>query len=141
MGLEIYQIGNGKKAAQLLCESDNNFTSEILVQGHQKLNVGIIVSDAISDILSANTFSTTISALLSIYSGTITLQRRMPNETDALGFPWRDVAEWVISSSAVGEGGEENTTAVDDPESCLYRAGVKTGDHTNGVAHLRIGTS
>jgi len=140
MGLEIFIIGNeGKKAAQLLVESDNNFTSGILVQGHQKLNIGIRVSDAISDILSAVTFSTTISAINSFFSGTVTLQRRMPEENQS--YHWRDVDEWVIDSSAVGEGGSENITAIDDPESSEYRAGIKTGNYTAGVAHVRIGTS
>lgn len=139
MGLEITVIGNGKKAAQLLVESDNNFTSAIVVQGHQKLNVGIRVSDAISDILSAATFSATISALASVFSGTIVIQRRMPEEDQS--YHWRDVAEWVIDSSAAGVGGSENITATDDPESSEYRAGVKTAGYTGGVAHIRIGTS
>lgn len=140
MGLEIFQIGNeGKKAAQLLIESDDNWTSTITVQGHQCLNVGIRVGVDISDILSAASFSATISQVNSIFSGTITLQRRMPEEDQ--DYHWRDVSDWTISSTGAAQGGSENITAYPDPETAQYRAGIKNGDYTAGLAHIRIGTS
>lgn len=141
MGLEITVIGNGNTAAQLLVESDNNWTSGIYVQAGHHLNIGIRVSDAISDILSAASFSTTISAINSFFSGIITLQRRMPEENAS--YHWRDVDEWVISSVAIGEGGSENITISPEPETAEYRAGtgVNAADYVDGVAHVRIGTT
>ena len=142
MGLEIKVIDttiDGTKRAQLLLESDNNFTSVINVQAGRRVNVGIVVGTQISDILSAAAFSTTISQLTSVFSGTVTLQRRMNNETEF--YEWRDVSEWAINSTAAGEGGSENITAYEEPENCQYRAGIKETDYTAGVGHLRIGTS
>ena len=108
MGTEIYAIGDGVKAARLLITSDTEWTSAIVVQGHQALNVGIVVGDQISDLLSqiasaGNYYSTAISAMASIFSGKITLQRRMREET--LATDWRDVDTWTISSTGAGKGG------------------------------------
>ena len=140
MGLEIAAIDNGSgKKAQLLVVSSPEWTSTIVVQGKQLVNVGIRVGVDISDILSAAGFSTTISQITSVFSGTVTLQRRMPEEDQ--DYHWRDVAEWAVNSSAAGEGGSENITAYGEPETCQYRLGLKSGDYTAGVAHLRIGTS
>ena len=142
MGIEIAIIDNtvdGNKRAQLLLESDNNFTSIIEVQARQRVNVGIRVGVDISDILSEASFSAAISVITSVFSGTVTLQRRMLEDTAS--YTWRDVAEWVISSTAAEEGGSENITVSEEPESCQYRAGIKTADYTDGVGHLRIGTN
>ena len=142
MGVEIKVIDttvDGNKRAQLLAESDNNFTSVINIQARQRLNVGIVVGTEISDILSAAEASAAISVITSVFSGTITLQRRMLEET--ADYHWRDVAEWVISSTAAGEGGSESITVSEEPETCQYRAGVKTADYTAGVAHVRVGTN
>lgn len=142
MGIEIKVIDNtvdGNKRAQLLLESDNNFTSEIVVQAGRRVNIGIVVGTQISDILSAASFSAAISQLTSVFSGTVTLQRRMNNETAS--YEWRDVSEWVINSSGAGIGGSENITAQPEPETVSYRAGIKTTDYTGGVGHVRIGTS
>ena len=144
MGLEIFVLDNtadGNKRAQLLVESDNNWTSVIRVQAGQRVNVGIRISDAISDILSAAAFSATISGINSFFSGIITLQRRMPEETE--DYHWRDVEEWVISSTAVGVGGSESITASPEPETCEYRAGtgLHADDYVAGVALVRIGTT
>jgi len=145
MGLEIFVIGNGDKAAQLLVESDNNWTSNIIVQGHQRLNIGIIVGTEISDIVSAVTLAsaglsiTSYATFASVFSGTIRLQRRMAEEDQ--DYHWRDVSEWAINSSAAGEGGSENITAYPEPETAEYRAGIKTAGYTGGDALIRIGTS
>ena len=141
MGLHIITIDNtpdANKRAQLLLESDNNFTSVIDVQAHQRVNIGIKVGIEISDILSAASFSATISQLTSVFSGTVTLQRRLSNETES--YEWRDIDNWVISSPAAGGGGSENATAIEEPENSQYRAGIKTGDYVAGVGHIRIGT-
>ena len=146
MGLEIQVIGGlSKNKAQLLVESDNNWTSVIAVQGHQRLNVGIVVGDQISDIVSAVTLAsaglsiTSYATFTSVFSGTITLQRRMAEEDQ--DYHWRDVSEWVIDSSAAGEGGSESVTAYPDPETTEYRLGIKTSDYTAGDALVRLGTS
>lgn len=141
MGLEIIKIDNtvdGDKRAQLLLESDANFTSVINVQARQRVNIGIVVGTQISDILSAASFSTTISQLTSIFSATVTLQRRMLEDT--ADYAWRDVASWVVSSGSGGDGGQENITASPEPETCQYRAGIKTAGYVAGVGHIRIGT-
>ena len=144
MGIEIKIIDNtpdGNKRAQLLVESDNNFTSIINVQAGRHVNVGIKVGVEISDILSAATFSAAISQLTSVFSGIVTLQRRMNNET--ADYEWRNVEEWTISSSAAGEGGSENITVNPEPETVQYRAGTTSAAaaYVGGVAHIRIGTS
>ena len=142
MGLEIKVIDNttdGTKRAQLLLESDNNFTSIIDVQARQRVNIGIVVGNQISDILSTAEFSVSISAILSVFSGTITLQRRMLDETH--DYSWRDVDLWTINSSSGGVGGSEDITTSEEPETVEYRAGIKTGDYAGGVGHIRIGTN
>lgn len=145
MGTEIFQIYDGKKAAQLYVTSDTEFTSVIRVQGHQRLNVGIAVGNIVSDLLSiaasaGKYYSAAVSAMDSVFSGTITLQRRMGEDTS--DYLWRDVAEWAINSAAGDDGGSENITTTPEPESCYYRAGVKAAaDYTDGVAIVRIGTS
>jgi len=63
----------------------------------------------------------------------------MREETES--YHWRDVAEWVISSTGAGVGGSESITASPEPETCEYRAGVKTSDFTGGDALIRIGTN
>jgi len=146
MGLEIKVIGGiSENKAQLLAESDNNWTSTIVVQGQQRLNVGIVVGTQISDYVSDVTLAsaglsvTSYATFNSIFSGTITLQRRMPEEDQS--YQWRDVSEWAISSTAAGVGGSENITAYPEPETAEYRAGVKTSGYTAGDALVRIGTS
>ena len=59
---------------------------------------------------------------------------------DTADYSWRDVANWVVSSSSGGEGGSENITVSSEPETTQYKAGVKAGDGVLGVGHLRIGT-
>ena len=144
MGLEIIKIDNtpdGNKRAQLLMVSGASaiFTSVIAVQARQRVNIGIVVGTQISDILSAAAFSATISQLTSVFSTTVTLQRRMLDET--ADYNWRLVAEWAISSSAAGEGGSETITTSEEPETVQYRAGIVAGDNVLGVGHLRIGTN
>ena len=141
MGLNVFTIGNGDKAAQRLITSDTAWTSAIIVQGHQHVNIGIRVGTDISDILSAASFSDTISVVTSVFSGIVTLQRRMPEENE--DYHWREVSEWAISSTGGGVGGSENITAYPEPESCQYRVGLTdaAAAYVGGVAHLRIGTS
>jgi len=143
MGLEIFKIGDGNKAAQLwVTASDNEWTSAIIVQGHQRLNVGIMVGSQISDILSAAAVSAAISGINSFFSGVITLQRRMPEETE--DYHWRDVSSWTISSASLtSTGGSENITAYPEPETVQYRAGTnkEAAAYVAGNAIVRIGTS
>ena len=141
MGLEIFQINDGKKAAQRFISSDEAWTSVITVQGHQRLNIGILVGSQISDIISAAGFSDTISGINSFFTGIVTLQRRMPEEDES--YHWRDVAEWSISSVAINKGGSENITAYPDPETAQYRLGLTAAAaaYVAGVAHIRLGTS
>jgi hypothetical protein len=136
MGIEIFQIGTGTKAAQLLVDSDNNWTSTIHIQGHQRVNIGIRVGSANSDILSA---ADQASATFSTFSGVLTLQRRMPEEDQS--YHWRDVDTWSVTT-AEGEGGSsENITDKPEPETGEYRFGVKTSEYYAGLATIRLGTS
>lgn len=137
MGLEVFEISD--KAAQLLVESDNNWTSVIAVQGYQRLNVGIKIGSAVSDILSAASFSATLSGIVSTCSCVFTLQRRMPEEQE--DYHWRDVAEWSVLAADGEDASSENITDKPEPETVEYRLGVKTGDYESGTALLRIGTS
>jgi hypothetical protein len=139
MGTELYTIGDGQRAAQKWLISDVEWTSVIVVQGHQRLNIGIVIGNQISDILSHIGHSEAISATASVFSGTISLQRRMREEDQ--DFHWRDVATWAIASVSGGEGGSENITTYSEPETCQYRAGVDTGEYNGGAAIVRIGTS
>ena len=143
MGVEIkvLDVHSSCKKAQLLVQSDTEWTSGVFVQGHQRLNVGIRVGTAVSDILSGVSFSAATSVVTSVFSGIITLQRRMPEENAS--YHWRTVSSWTISSSGTDLGGSENITAYPEPETCEYRAGVTgaAAAYVGGVAHLRLGTS
>ena len=144
MGIEIAVIGglSENKAQLWVTASDNEWTSVITVQGHQRVNVGIVVGSQISDILSLAVVSAAISGITSFFSGVITLQRRMPEETE--DFHWRDVSNWTISSASLTDtGGSENITAYPEPETCQYRVGTnkEAGAFVAGNAVVRIGTS
>jgi len=136
MGIEIFTIGEGDKAAQLLVDSDNNWTSTIHIQGHQRVNLGIRVGSANSDILSA---ADQASATFSTFSGIITAQRRMPEEDQ--DYHWRDVDTWSITTAEGEAGSSENITDKPEPETSEYRFGVKTGEYYAGAAIIRLGTS
>lgn len=137
MGTEIQVIGDGMRAAQKLLISDGEFTSVIVVQGQQHMNIGIRVGSDNSDILSYYAYSMPLSTVASTFSGIITLQRRMKGETQE--FEWRDVDTWSIFTTDGTDGSDENTTITPEPETCEYRAGVKTGEYFAGAAIIRIG--
>ena len=134
MGIEIFQIGNGTIAAQVLITSDETWSSALVVQGKQRVNIGIRVGNVNSDILSAAGMA---SATASTFSGVVTVQRRMAEETEA--YHWRDVTEWTIAVTDGADGSSENITDKPEPETCEYRVGVKTSDYSAGAAILRLG--
>ncbi len=111
------------RSVQLAIASDNIYMSVLSVQGYQRVNFGLIVGS-----IDATTGSITSDGS---FTGTVTLQRRF---ADAY---WRDVYSWAVAAS----GNTESITDKPEPESCDYRAGIKTGEYTSGEVVVRIGTS
>ncbi len=134
---------NRETAVQAVFISDVEFTSALIVNPYQRVNVGIMIGSQVSDILSAGAFSdtwpgATISGIVSTASMVITLQRQYPEElgTDF----WHDVDTWSVTI-AEGEGASsENISALSEPETMMYRAGVKTNEYESGLALVRLGT-
>lgn len=96
-------------------------TSELVVQGHQRVNIGIVVGSlggASVSIIQGGSFT-----------GTIHLQRNMGDNP----LNWRDVESWTIAT--------ESITISPEPETCTYRLFVKAGNYTSGDAVVRLGTS
>lgn len=58
------------------------------------------------------------------FVATVTLQRSFDG-----GTTWLDVATYTSPAEAVGF----------EPEGCLYRIGVKTGDFVSGSINVRVG--
>lgn len=105
------------------------FTSELIVQGHQRLNASIKIGQSFVADPTASTFS-----------GIITLQRQLPG-SDADANVWRDVNSWSIVASDGLDAAQENITANGEPETVKYRLGCKTTDFFAGGAFGRLGTS
>lgn len=105
------------------------FTSEIVVQGHQRVNVSIKIGQSFIVDPTASTFS-----------GIITLQRQLPG-SDAAASVWRDVQDWSIVASDGLDAAQENITANGEPETVKYRLGTKSGNFFAGGAFGRLGTS
>ncbi len=105
------------------------FTSELVVQGHQRLNVSIRPGT-----------SFVADPTLSVVSAVFTLQRQLPG-SDADASIWRDVNSWTVTEAVGIDGQSENITTNGEPETCKYRVGAKAGDWTSGSAFLRLGTS
>ena len=137
-------IGSGRKAVQGVFTADDEFTSAIVVHPYQRVNLGIMVGSQVSDILSAGAFSdviagAVISAIFSTASMVITLQRQYPEEMG--GDFWHDVDSWAITVVEAEDACSENVSDKSEPETMMYRAGVKTDDYENGLALIRLGTS
>ena len=91
-------------------------------------NVGLVEKD----ISAQNTFSDGLYvegdfsfSISGTFVGTVTVQRSF----DA-GATWRDVDTFTAPIETAGYDGEPIV---------VYRAGIKTGDHTSGTASVRIG--
>lgn len=111
-----------------LIASSPVWTSELIVQGMQRLNVSIRMgSVGISE----------ASIALSTFSGLVTLQRQFHDDDAGV---WRDVQQWAVSAADALAGGTENISANVEPETVTYRLGVKTGDYYGvGAANVRLG--
>lgn len=111
-----------------LIASSPVWTSELIVQGTQRLNVSIRVgSVAVAD------------PVLSTFSGLITLQRQFADDGSGV---WRDVQQWAVASTSAMNGSSENITTTPEPETVTYRVGVKSGDfYSVGAANVRLGTA
>ncbi len=134
----------GEKAVQAVLYSDFDFTSTLVVQAYQRVNVGIMIGSQVSDILSAGAFSgvhpgAVISAIFSTASMSITLQRQYPEEGG--GSFWRDVDAWSVTVAEAEAASSENISDKQEPETMMYRLGVKTGGYKSGLALVRLGTS
>ena len=100
-------IGDGRKAVQGVFFAESQYTSAIVVQAYQRVNVGIAIGSQVSDILSYWNFGhsvasgAAISAPVLTASMSITLQRQYPEQMGS-DF-WHDVDSWSVTI-AEGEG-------------------------------------
>ena len=117
----------------IVINSDFMFTSGLIVQGHQRLNIGITVGSFVS------------APVISNFSGIVTLQRQFSDDLGVDPDIWRDVQDWDIIAADGLDAAEENITALEEPETVTYRIGVKSGEGDNsapsGLLYLRLGTS
>jgi hypothetical protein len=145
--MAFFSITSDNKAVAALLTSSPVFTSVIKVQAFQRLNIGIIIGSKVSDILSARAFSAAISAVVGTLSASITLQRRMREDMGQAStltgadWTWRDVDDWSVLAATGENASEENITTTQEPETCEYRIGCKSGEYQTGEALLRLGTS
>jgi hypothetical protein len=133
-------------AVQGVFFSDNEFTSTLIVHAYQRVNVGIWIGSQVSDIISAKggiggsvSVGDAISAVLSTASMSITLQRQMAEEMGS-DF-WHDVEFWSVTVAEGEDASSENINDKSEPETIMYRIGVKTGGYESGLALVRLGTS
>jgi len=136
----------GRKAVQGIFVSDFEFTSALVVYPYQTVNIGIMIGSQVSDILSAKggiggsvAVGVAISAIFSTASMSITLQRQYPEEMG--GDFWHDVDAWSVTVAEAEEASSENISDKSEPETMMYRVGVKTGEYESGLALVRLGTS
>ncbi|KKL46645.1 hypothetical protein LCGC14_2343500 [marine sediment metagenome] len=138
--------GDTEKAVQALCISATAYTSTLLVQAYQRVNVGIWIGSQISDIISAKGGvggsvipGALMSAIFSTASMSITLQRQMVEEmgTDY----WHDVDAWSVTVAEGEAASSENVSDKAEPEPVIYRVGTKAGAYESGAALVRLGTS
>jgi len=133
------------KAATRLIYSSPVFTSTIIVQGHKRVNVDIIVGSRMSDMMSGMlmyrsvALGAAISGPLSTASCSLTLQRQA-REFMGTDLGWEDVEDWSILK-ADGEAASEQNVTEPQPETCSFRFGCKTGQYESGCAMIRIGTT
>lgn len=134
------------KAVGVLLVSSPVFTSALLVQAGQTVNIGIIIGSKVSDILSARSYSTAISAVVGTLSADLVLQRRMPEDIGQAStlagadWTWRDVQDWSVLAATGEAASEENRTEKSEAEVVEYRFGCKSGAYETGECLLRIGT-
>lgn len=135
--------GGTETAVQGVFISDAEFTSALIVQAYQRVNVGIMIGSQVSDILSAGGFEVipgaAISGPFSTASMSITLQRQYPEQmgTDF----WHDVDAWSVTVAEWEEASSENVSDKQEPEPMMYRVGVKKTEYESGLALVRLGTS
>jgi len=111
-----------------LFASDNVWTSELVIQGKQTINVGLWIGSLISY----------ASVVLSTASAIITLQRHMSGDPDDM---WRDVEAWSVQLTDKQAGNSEDISDKLEPETCTYRFGIKKDDYQSGTMYGRLGTS
>jgi len=135
-----------EKAVQGIFVSDFEFTSTITVQAYQTVNIGIMIGSQVSDMLSlyggigaSVAIGAAISAIFSTASMSITLQRQYPEEMG--GDFWHDVESWSVTVAEGEAACSENISDKQEPETMMYRVGVKTGAYESGLALVRLGTS
>ena len=138
-------IGSGKKAVQAVFYGDDIYTSAILVQAYQRLNVGIAVGSQVSDILSHWNFGGSVASGEQISdpaltaSMSITLQRQYPEQMGTAF--WHDVDCWSVTIAEGESASSENISDKSEPEVAMYRIGIKSGEWESGLALVRLGTS
>ncbi len=117
-----------RNTANTLIASSPVWTSELIVQGMQRLNVSIRIGSV---------DTSTASIVLSTFSGIVRLQRQLFGDD---GGVWRDVQTWAIAAASALDGGSENITTSPEPETCVYRLGCEDGDYYGvGACNVRLG--
>lgn len=117
-----------KKTINTLIASSPVFTSELVVQGHQRVNVSIRPG-ASAETLIQDPVNSTVSAIF-------TLQRKLPGDDI-----WRAVQDWSVVAADGLDAETEVITSNPEPETASYRLGTEAGDYFAGGAFVRLGTS
>lgn len=144
--IESDRPGDTEIAVQGVMLSDNDFTSALIVQPYQRINVGIIIGSIVSDIVSLKgglgqsvRVGQAISGILSTASMSLTLQRQYPEHMGS--DIWHDVDAWSVTIAEGEAASSENISDKPEPEPMMYRIGTKTGAYESGAALVRLGTS
>ena len=115
-----------------LITAEATFTSELVVQGHKRLNVGLWIGSIDC------TYSEVVQSTL---SATVTLFRQLPGDPTDM---WRVVESWAVVNGDEQDGNIESISALPEPETCSYKIGVREGDWSGDAGDLcyaRLGTS
>ena len=111
-----------------LIASSPVFTSELVVQGHQHVNVSIRPGASAGELIQ-DPVNSTVSAIF-------TLQRKLPGDEI-----WRSVQDWSVVTADGLDAEIEVITSNPEPETVLYQLGTIEDDYFAGAAFVRLGTS
>ena len=90
--------------------------------GNSVINMTLTSDDSFSDVLEVNG-NFNFGIVTTAFEGTVTLQRKF-NSSE----PWKDVNNYTDNF----EGWDTQ------PNGATFRAGIKPGDYTSGIAYIRL---
>lgn len=111
-----------------LIASSPVFTSELVVQGHQRVNVSIRPGVSAGALIQ-DPVNSTVSAIF-------TLRRKLPGDDI-----WRAVQEWSVVAADGLDAEIEVITSNEEAETVQYQLGTIEDDYFAGGAFVRLGTS